>query len=133
MDLAPCPGCRRHVRSGGECPFCASAGPALTARVSAVGRLSRAMVFGAALAATAACGGKTKPAGTTDQRDPFPDEAHHGGGCVDPDPKRIEELEQRKASAKSEEEKTALDQELQIARQPSCMPYGAPPRRRRVV
>lgn len=84
------------------------------------------MIFGAALTA-AACGGKAK--GPDD-----PSEEHHGGGgCIDPDKDKIAELEKRKAEAKSEDEKQAIDEELQRARQPVCMPYGAPPRRKRVV
>jgi hypothetical protein len=54
MTLRPCPGCRRHVAIGElACPFCAHALPAGAPppprRV--LGRVSRAAVFGAALAA----------------------------------------------------------------------------------
>ena len=57
-ELAPCPGCRRHVVVGERsCPFCAHALPPLRAqRVSLTGRVSRAAVF----AAVAACS-KDKP------------------------------------------------------------------------
>jgi hypothetical protein len=85
-------------------------------------------VFASVTLATAACGGKAKHADTMEQ------EQHHGGGgCSDPDPKRIEDLEKRKAEATSDEEKQAIDEELQRARMPVCMPYGAPPVRRRHV
>lgn len=97
-------------------------------RTSIAGRASRAMVFGAALTA-AACGGTHKPA-----HESAGEETHHGGGgCVEPDRDEIARLEKAEAAAKTEEEKQALDQELQRARQPVCMPYGAPPQRRRVV
>src|SRR6185436_3409252 len=90
MSLEPCATCHRHVHAGTTCPFCglfaAKSGP----RPTAVGRMSRAMVFaGATLAAGSACGGKSKPANNT-----MPDEQEHnineGHRCVPPDQKRIE-------------------------------------------
>lgn len=89
------------------------------------------MVFaGAALVSTAACGGKNKSAET------FPEDEQQerrGGGCVDPDEKRIAELEAQRDAAQTPEERAAIEQELENARKPMCMPYGAPPARRRVV
>lgn len=132
MQLTPCGSCGRHVRTGDACPFCGNVRIVAGASTSPVGRLSRAMVFASAtLAPLAACGGKSKPA----EMNTMPDEERHhgGGGCVDPDPKRIEELETRRDEAKTPEEKEAAERELAEANQPVCMPYGAPPRRRRVV
>lgn len=63
IDLAPCPACRRHVRiDETACPFCTAALPAVEPRVLSRGRFTRAAVFAGAIAGTAACGGKTKPA-----------------------------------------------------------------------
>lgn len=87
------------------------------------------MVFGAALGATAACGGKAKPA----VQEPVEEQHHGGGGCLPPDQQRIADLEKQKTEATTDEERIALEQELENARQPACMPYGAPPRRRRIV
>ena len=93
--------------------------------------MSRAMVFaGASLAIAPACGGKAKPAEATvapEPRDP------RVRGCSDPDPAEVARLEKQKAEAATEEEKAHLDQQLAEAKQPVCMPYGAPPRRGRVV
>ena len=92
------------------------------------------MVFaGAALATTtAACGGKAKSAATTKGQNEE-SRNHGGGGCVEPDPTKAEALEKQKAEAQTDEEKARLDAEIVQAKQPVCMPYGAPPRRRRVV
>lgn len=62
--LAPCPGCRRHVRVGEPvCPFCAAAVGHLTAPAAPPARRAtsrRAWLLGAAMLATgAACGGDT--------------------------------------------------------------------------
>ena len=52
QPLAPCTGCRRHVRtSESACPFCGSAIRAVAPEVSgAVGRMSRAALVAAGLA-----------------------------------------------------------------------------------
>jgi hypothetical protein len=128
-ELHPCRSCRRHVRDD-RCPFC-GATPARREPIDlGIGRVSRAVVFASAtLVAAGACGGKARPAS-----DEVSQPRHAGGGgCVPPDQMRIDELEKKKADAKTDEEKAAIEQELQKARQPQCMPYGAPPARRRIV
>ncbi len=130
MLLAPCPACRRHV-VGGACPFCGTAVLAAAPAASPLGRVSRAMVMSAALVGVGApgCAHKQKP-----PADEMGEERHHGGGgCIDPDPAKIEELEKRKAAAETDEDKAIIERQLQEARQPMCAPYGAPPSRRRVV
>jgi hypothetical protein len=59
--LAPCPGCRRHVRAtSAACPFCGARLAALATIPSAKSRLARGALF--AFASTvAACGGTTEP------------------------------------------------------------------------
>lgn len=55
-QLVPCPGCARHVRaSEAICPFCGDTSPRVARTVRAVER-SRTLIFGAALASTAAAG-----------------------------------------------------------------------------
>lgn len=135
MQLQPCPECGRHVVVETACPFCAS-GVAATARGAStpLGRMSRAMVFaGATVAIGPACGGKAKPAtadGTYEMNAP---RERGTGGCMDPDPAELARLEKQKAAAETDEEKAQIDQQIADARQPVCMPYGAPPRRRRMV
>jgi hypothetical protein len=96
------------------------------------------MVFaGAAVAAS--CGSSQKKTNdvtddqTRGQRELDRDPNYQNHPCYDPDPKRIAELEKQRDEATTEEEKARIEQELQIARQPMCAPYGAPPARRRVV
>jgi hypothetical protein len=125
MELTPCTRCRRHVRDE-VCPFC-GAHVVMKPQAIRLGRVSRAVVFGAALTATA-CGGKQKAG------DEAPPHQHAGGGgCSQPDQAHVEELKQRRAQAQTEDEKRALDQEIERAQMPVCMPYGAPPARRRIV
>lgn len=129
-ELHPCPGCRRHVRDE-RCPFCGVTPTRREPIDLGIGRVSRAVVFASAtLAAAGACGGaKHKPAS-----DEMGEPRHHGGGgCTEPDQKQIDELEKKKADAKTDEEKAEIDKQLDEARQPQCMPYGAPPARRRIV
>jgi hypothetical protein len=102
--------------------------------------MSRAIVFaGATLASAASCGGKAKAPGTTPQdpqSDPQNDpqyDVHPDRGCVESDPKRAEELEKQKETAQTDEERAEIDRQLAEARAPTCMPYGAPPRRHRIV
>jgi hypothetical protein len=93
------------------------------------GRLSRALVFASAAALATGCGPKATPASPSDDTR----EHHHGGGgCSPPDQAEIDRLEKAKAEA-PEEEKASIEADLERARQPVCMPYGAPPSRRRVV
>lgn len=123
-DLHPCPSCHRHVAGDAPvCPFCGGALEASEPRATVLGRVSRAMIF--ASATLAACGGTPKQ----------PEEPRHhgGGGCIDPDQAEIARLEKARAEATTDEDKRALDQEFERAKTPVCMPYGAPPARRRTV
>lgn len=130
MLLAPCPACRRHIAAS-ACPFCgAGATTAATLTPTPLGRVSRAMVMGAALLGGGACGSKAKPA---EQTMPEETDWHQDHPCSVPDPAKVEELEKKKADAQTDEEKAQIEQELAEARQPVCAPYGAPPARRRVV
>jgi hypothetical protein len=132
-DLQPCPACSRHVtRAESSCPFCAAVIAPAAPRERPFQRMSRAAVFGAALASSA-CGGKHKQEATT----PDPDREqemhvqHHP--CSEPDPEQVKELEKKRDDAKTDEEKQAAQRELDEAKMPVCAPYGAPPARRRVV
>lgn len=92
------------------------------------------MVMGAALIGSgASCGGQAKPAEPAEPQT-MPDERfHRNHPCSDPDPAEIAALEKKKEDAQTGEEKASIDQQLEVARQPVCAPYGAPPARRRVV
>jgi hypothetical protein len=113
-DLEPCPGCRRHVRvDDASCPFCATAlGATGEARVLSSPRLTRAAVFaGAALvSATAGCGGKGHGPETT----VVDNEAT--GVIVD--------------AAPTPDAVPVVNEQFDNS---CCMPYGAPPRRERLV
>lgn len=130
MQLAPCPACRRHI-AGAECPFCGAVAVAAAPAQSPLGRLSRAMVMGAALVGVGATGCAHKQKPPAEELDS--EHQHGGGGCSDPDPAEIARLEKLKEQQETEEDKAAIERQLQEARQPVCMPYGAPPSRRRVV
>jgi hypothetical protein len=128
-ELQPCPSCRRHVAER-VCRFCGHEVVPAT-RELPTGRMSRAAVFASALA-IGACGGTKKPA--QDPAHVEDDERHvQNHPCIEPDPARITELEKQRDEAKTDEERKALEQKLQTAREPVCMPYGAPPARRRIV
>lgn len=131
MQLTPCPACRRHVADA-LCVFCGARVAASAPVDSPLGRVSRAMVMGAALiGGGASCGGKAKQADpqTMPEGRPF----HHNHPCTTPDAEEIAALEKKKEEAATDDEKMAIDRDLQKARQPMCAPYGAPPARRRVV
>jgi len=133
MLLAPCPACRRHI-AGDSCPFCGAVANAALLAPTPLGRMSRAVVFAGAAGLGAGAGPKANPAGPGPQEIERGEERHHGGGgCSPADPAKVEELEKKKAATTDEAEKAEIDQELARARQPVCMPYGAPPSRRRVV
>jgi hypothetical protein len=135
IELAPCPACRRHVR-GLTCPFCGATTNRRAPIDLGAGRVSRAIVFASATLTAAGCAHHAKPAS-----DETGEDYHHGGGgCTDPDQTRIDQLEAQKKEAQKlpdgPEKKSALrdlDEQLREARMPQCMPYGAPPARRRVV
>lgn len=161
-ELAPCPGCRRHVVVGERsCPFCAHALPPQRAqRVSLTGRVSRAAVF----AAVAACS-KDKP------KAPPPPPAHGSGSddlekMLDDQPRAAEHPDAVATDAaiaidapaladagvdaarpdagvvkkkKKRVEKQNIDEQLGPPPPPPWdrnnipKPYGAPPARRRIV
>jgi hypothetical protein len=106
-DLRPCSGCRRHVAlDESVCPFCGDALAATSPYRIVFGRVSRAVVFGAALAGGAACGGKKAKTDTNMQNTQT---STVDAGTTTPDETKVPE------------------------RAPVPMPYGAPPARRRVV
>jgi hypothetical protein len=86
------------------CPFCGEALAATAPYRVVFGRMSRAVVFGAALVGTAACGGKKAKTDTNMQNT----QTSTVDAGVTETPKEPE-------------------------RAPVPMPYGAPPARRRVV
>lgn len=135
IELHPCPSCHRHVR-GSACPFCGARATRREPIDLGVGRVSRAIVFASAtLTAASSCAHHAKP------NDEMGEERHAGGGgCLPPDEERIKQLEAQKAevdkqppSAEKDASERDLDEQLREARMPQCMPYGAPPARRRVV
>jgi hypothetical protein len=128
-ELHPCPECDRHVAiAETTCPFCRHELRPGARRVEAPRRLSRAAVFAATLA-TAGCGGKAK---RNDPEMPVEREVQNHP-CSEPNPAEIERLEKQREEATTDEEKHALDEQIERAKQPMCAPYGAPPARRRVV
>jgi hypothetical protein len=106
MQLTPCGECHRHVSiTEHACPFCGGVIEA-PRRASRLGRVSRAVVFGAAAAAAGAgCGKKAKQPGTKTQTT-APADAAPADTASEPvkqDPNNVP------------------------------MPYGAPPARKRYV
>ena len=98
------------------------------------------MVFASATLAASGCAHKQQPKNAETMQEEQEERHHGGGGCTDPDPKRIADLEKQKAevdkqpdSPEKQQEEQNLDEQLREARMPQCMPYGAPPARRRVV
>ncbi len=134
MQLEPCVACRRHIGVGVPCPFCASPAVDVAPRPGpAHGRFSRALVFaGATLVTATACGGKSKPAAA---QEPAMEEQenYQNHPCLPPDEERAANLEKQKEASKNEIEKERLQRDIDEARHGACAPYGAPPRRRRVV
>lgn len=136
-EYSPCPSCRRHVKDA-QCPFC---GASATRRDSiALGRVSRAMVFGATLAA-AACGGSQKKAtNNTDGQKALEENEeredrrnYQNHPCYEPKDEDVAAAQKKVDEAKTDEERAAAQQELQRVSTPVCAPYGAPPARRRIV
>lgn len=152
--LAPCPSCRRHVTIDERtCPFCERPLPPLRAQhLALVGRVSRAAVFGAALAA---CSGDKQPpapaqpppAQGSDDLEQLLD--NDGREVAHPDPPPSDAavepiadaaidagvpdagvVKKKKVRTRHERE---LERQLDETRIHSAKPYGAPPARRRVV
>jgi hypothetical protein len=113
--MRPCPGCRRHVRADeATCPFCAAVIDARGAVAPRSARMTRAAVFVAG-AALAGCGGKAPP-------DPQP-----------PDPVSNQpEVTQTPDAAPVTTPPDPID-EPDRPDHPIPAPYGAPPRRERIV
>jgi len=105
LDLRPCTACQRHVAiTEAACPFCSASLVEAAPRSMPLGRLSRAAVFVGATLATAACGGKAKPETNVNT----------GSNTVQAVDAGVEEPVHHETN-------------------PTPMPYGAPPVRRRVV
>jgi hypothetical protein len=108
-DLHPCPECERHVRSSDvKCPFCRATIDARSPDRRA-GRLSRAAAFAGAALLGVACGGSDEEVEGTD------DTVEDTGGEVTDDGTGDEVTDDGDSD------------EIQ------AMPYGAPPRRDRLV
>lgn len=155
-ELAPCPGCRRHVTIDERtCPFCERPLPALRGQhVALVGRVSRAAVFSAALAA---CSGDKQPpapappppAQGSDDLEQLLDNDGREVAQPDPPPAPIDAAVEPIADAaidagvpdagvvKKKKVRTHEDrevkQQLDQMRIHNAKPYGAPPARRRIV
>jgi hypothetical protein len=108
------------------CRFCGHE-IVLATREVPTGRMSRAAVFASALA-IGACGGNKKP-----PKEPVEEHEVQHHPCAPADEARVKELEKQHAEATTDEERRALELQLEAARMPVCAPYGAPPARRRVV
>ena len=95
------------------------------------------MVFGATLAAAAACGGSQKKANTNADGEKALEEDerrnYQNHPCYEPKPDDVAAAQKKVDEAKTDEERAAAEQELQRVSTPVCAPYGAPPARRRVV
>jgi hypothetical protein len=123
MQLQPCVGCRRHVVAGAaSCPFC---GQTLVAKDIAARphlRLSRAAVFIAATA-TGCWTSKTEPKHVEQQQAVVQD-----AGIVDA-PVAQDNLDIERDDDRRYQNHPCVD----TPQGPMCAPYGAPPKRRRVV
>jgi hypothetical protein len=133
---SPCPSCRRHIKDA-TCPFCGTLS-SQSDRSPGLGRVSRAVVF-AGVTVAAACGGSQKKTTTPDDNaerrlEEKEDRRHYQDHpCYDPDPAQVAAAQKKVDEAKTDEERSAAQQELQRVNQPMCAPYGAPPARRRIV
>jgi len=152
-ELVPCPGCKRHVSTREvTCPFCARAlSPSRAQRVVLIGRVSRAAVFSAALAACS--DDKPKPApppaqGSDDLEkllDHEPKQAEHPD--VPPPADAAEPIAQTidagvdaglppdagVARKKKKKQQIETITPPDLDRIQNAKPYGAPPARKRIV
>jgi hypothetical protein len=169
IELAPCPGCKRHVAiAESACPFCGAASLRLSpVRRLLAGRLPRAAVF--ASATLVACGPKTSDppmrhdlvnaaprdaVGSNDLGDA--DEHHFAQPPIDASvavvpadapfrdpvmpacqlPAAFDSTDPRplcQAPADRGVNRNHRCTSPKPGQKPVCMPYGAPPARRRVV
>jgi hypothetical protein len=156
MFLRPCPRCHRHVDgTEASCPFCTALLPAAAeSRPVLRGRVSRAIVFGAALA-SGACKDKPKiePAPVTSTGSAAADAAtavvaSDAADRAGTDPvidagvadAAVADAATTPADAATRERKKLdkqeyLEERLRRLRERNALPkpYGAPPARRRVV
>jgi len=127
MQLRPCSACKRHVAiDAASCPFCAASLVAGKGTVDPPGRLSRAAVFAAGVAAAAAGSAcwtnKSEPQHVQQQTTTVvPDAAVTPDGAVVQDHPVIDERHYQNHPC------------ADTPQGPVCAPYGAPPMRRRVV
>ena len=149
--FAPCPACKRHVATREiACPFCAHRFTPRAQQIALVGRVSRAAVFSAALAA---CSNDKPPA-------PAPPPAHGSddleklldhddrtvehpappidAGVPEPDAAIVDagapDAGTPDAGVVIKKKKKLQQQEtIKIEQREMAKPYGAPPARRRVV
>jgi predicted amidophosphoribosyltransferase len=162
--MTPCSACARHVRhSETACPFCGAAFSAPAPRALArIGRVTRAAVFTAALAACAKHD-EPKPApvhtGSAENLDQDFNQvlgsAEPGSAAVAVSVDAAVPLDAATVDAMSDEERTRqlqkqqeaehrrkqqqqqqqqqVQQQLQMDQHINAKPYGAPPARRRIV
>lgn len=151
--LAPCPACKRHIATHERaCPFCAHALPVLRAEhKSVIGRVTRAAVFSAALAACSNDKPKQPPPAPAQGSDDLEKMLDHDGHTVDhaavPPPADAAIVEPDAAVVdaglppdagvvkKKKKKKVEQVQETITPIDPRHLakPYGAPPARRRIV
>ncbi len=125
MQLRPCPACHRHVSiEESACPFCAGALVVAAPRAISLGRVSRALVFSAGLAAC----GSNKPV-----TQPPPDPGNGSAavlagdaGVPASDAAAVQQLPDDELGDRHRPGGGGGDG-------PCCKPYGAPPARRRLV
>jgi hypothetical protein len=133
MQLRPCLACKRHVAvDAASCPFCAASLATAADVIEPPGRLSRAAVFAAGMAAIAATGSacwtnKSEPTHVQQQTTTIaPDAAvtQMPDAAVPPDAAIVKKLPDRHY-----QNHPCTD----TPKGPICAPYGAPPMRRRTV
>jgi hypothetical protein len=115
LDLVPCADCGRHVLcSERNCPFCSAALIAVdrSVTVKSSGRLARAALFAGAAVLVPACGGSQPQVRTGDGQDQ----------------QTTDTTQQQTQDQQTQDNQVRRDQYDVVAQ-----PYGAPPRRDRIV
>ncbi|HEY5922735.1 MAG TPA: hypothetical protein VIV11_13740 [Kofleriaceae bacterium] len=154
--LAPCPGCKRHVATRETaCPFCARAlAPRRAQHIVLIGRVSRAAVFSAALAACTEEKPKPAPVPPAQGSDDLEKLLDHQPRPVEPAAAPSDAAISDAALAESDaaivvdagvrpdagvvKKKKKKQTPEEVIQKPDfdhhkAMPYGAPPARRRIV
>lgn len=133
MQLRPCLSCKRHVAvDAASCPFCAASLAMAADVIEPAGRLSRAAVFAAGVAAIAATGSacwtnKSEPTHVQQQTTTIvPDAAVTPDAVAQPDAAVVQK---QKLPDRHYQNHPCSD----TPKGPICAPYGAPPMRRRTV